>query len=464
MSDKAELTAQEPMLEALHAQLSTATDLFRASAQRYEEHAKEIVSLKSRIDAMDDEIKSRIEAHAKSLTDALSVAQVARDLAMDVRRQMSHPLAGTAKDIQDFDGSMQAYLAEAVHRFTASADAPFTYDAQNAIPVAKYREVARKLISRVGLSSRASVLQAMSPEERLIASHSALDSGFFVPQVLSVTKDCTYECADLLDLYQRIAVSAPSFHYLVVDSHGVYGQYVCPSTCTAPGVEPMRIRMEAGETKSFRGAFCFNREVLQRSVVDLFTFVLQAINRSYRVARNRAYMIGDGVNEPMGWVTANAFPVRTVPGNAVTAALFRTFWFSLPTQWLPGTIVMHPNMMRWLAAQTNTVGDFLFFSGVMFPPVDQATQGVRLSDCLPDPTQSFTVGLAGGVFPPDTMLAAVGNWSQAYRIFELSPLRVQQLEAQSNMFCVSYEFAAEDGGQVFCADAARILRTAPDGP
>jgi HK97 family phage major capsid protein len=205
----------------------------------------------------------------------------------------------------------------------------------------------------------------------------------------------------------------------------------------------------------FRGVFCFNRKVLAEANYDLLAFMYQAAARSYRINRNRATMVGDGVNEPLGWLTADCFTKRATKGSAFNHIEFRMFHAAVPVEYGPVTTVMHQNVFAFLAGMVDNTGRFLFGDGLMTYSPNDVRENIRISNCLPDPTENLTI--TSGEFAPGSFIAATGAWKQAYYVVNKRPLWIEQWEGKSTAWCVAYSFGAEDGGFVACCPAASIL-------
>jgi hypothetical protein len=309
-------------------------------------------------------------------------------------------------------------------------------------------------------------VREFTTDERKAFDMASMDIAFFSPEMLGLTIDCNIECWSLVDLYGQESVSRSTFMYPKIESYGAIGSYDCDAKCDAELGPEGNIRYLNGKTYDFRGVFCFQRKVLQEANYDLLGFMMRAAQRSYRINRNRVLMVGDGINEPLGWMTADCFtklatPTVSVEGGGTRPNFnhqdFRRFLSSAPVEYGPVVAVMHQNIFGYLASAVDNNGRFIFGDGDMTFSPDSVRERIRISNCLPDATDNNTKGDAANPFTPGDFLVAAGNWEMAYKAVSKRPLWMQQFEAQSTAWCVKYVFGAEDGGFVGCCPAARQL-------
>ena len=105
--------------------------------------------------------------------------------------------------------------------------------------------------------------------------------------------------------------------------------------------------------------------------------------------------------------------------------------------------------------RSDSTGRFIFGDGQIDFTPDRVRDTIRISNCLPDATAGGT--LSGADLVPGTFLAAAGNWNMAYKVFNHQAMIMEQWIGGSSMWCSKYQFGAKDGGQVHCAEAARVL-------
>ena len=135
-------------------------------------------------------------------------------------------------------------------------------------------------------------------------------------------------CAELLDLYGSVTVGKSQFMYPQIVDYGAIGQYDCDAKCDAEYGPEGNIQFKSGAVSDFRGVFCFQRKVLQEANYPLLDFMFRAAARSYRINRNRALMVGDGINQPLGWLHANCFTKLATSNRQVQPHRFRLFFAS----------------------------------------------------------------------------------------------------------------------------------------
>jgi hypothetical protein len=283
----------------------------------------------------------------------------------------------------------------------------------------------------------------------------------FSPEMLGIEVDCTILCAELLDLYGSVTVGKSTFMYPQVVDYGAIGKYDCDAKCDAEYGPEGNIIYKNGAISDFRGVFCFQRKVLAEANYDLLGFMYRAANRSYRINRNRALIAGDGVNEPLGWLTADCFTKKKTSSTSFNHIDFRLFFSSCPVEYGPVIATMHQNMFAYLAAMTDSVGRFLFGEGLMTYSPDDVRERIRISNCLPDATDGLTRGPPTNPFVTGDFIVAAGAWGQAYYAVNKRPLWIEQWEGQSSAWCVKYVLGAEDGGFTACCPAVRILTVGP---
>ncbi|TAI61590.1 phage major capsid protein [Bradyrhizobium sp. Leo170] len=392
---------------------------------------------------------------------ALVTQQQALQQALDqVKKEMDAPLLRGGSDLKDNDIKAAVELQRRAFLFKGGNDFDFKPDMDNLVDAKAYRSAVRKLM-QVGIESKAKIIRSFDEYERKAFDAASLDSAMFSPEMLGIEVNCIVECAELLDLYGSVTVGKSTFMYPQVMDYGAIGQYDCDAKCDAEYGPEGNIQYKSGNVSDFRGVFCLVRKVLAEANYDLLSFMYQAATRSYRINRNRALMVGDGVNEPKGWLTADCFTKLRTGGTSFTHIDFRLFFASAPVEYGPVTAVMHQNTFAYLAALTDSVGRFFFGDGLMTYSPNDVRENIRISNCLPDPTAGLTKGSTANPFTTGDFLVAAGSWGQAYYMVNKRPLWIEQWEGQSSAWCVKYQFGAEDGGFTACCPAARILTVGP---
>jgi len=449
--------AAEKALELLTKELGDITGLLTKNRAETEQQYKDLSTHFGNVKADNDELKAKVLKHAEDYA-ALVATQQSLTQALDqVKKELDAPIIKGGNDLVESDRKAGVECQKRAFLFKGGAEDDFKPDMNNLIDASAYRSAVRKMMA-VGIESKSKVIRTLTEIERKAFDASSLDSAFFSPELLGIEVDCIIECAELLDLYGSVTVSKSQFMYPQVMDYGAIGKYDCDAKCDAEYGPEGNIQFKSGAVSDFRGVFCFQRKVLQEANYPLLDFMFRAAARSYRINRNRALMVGDGINEPLGWLNANCF---TKKATSVPAAFnhidFRLFYASSPVEYGPVTAVMHQNMFAYLAAQVDTTGRFIFGDGLMTYSPNDVRENIRISNCLPDATAGLTKGSATAPFTAGDFLVAAGSWKQAYYMVNKRSLWMEQWEGQSTAWCVKYVFGAEDGGFTACCPAARIL-------
>lgn len=452
--------AVQKTMDSLTQELSTTQNLLADVTKQVNDKYAELTQRFDGTKADSAETKAAVEEATKNYAELTKSMQSLTATVDVLKKELDAPQFRSNKDLADHDRKNAIELQRRAFLFKGGNEFDFKADLDNLVDVAAYRSAARKLAAHVGIETKHKVMHSMLTEpERKAMEAASLDSAFFSPELLGIEIDCTVECAELIDLYDTVTVSKSTFMYPRVKDWGEIGQYDCDAKCDAEFGPPGNITMDNGKTYDFRGVFCFNRKTLAESNYDLLNFMFRAAARSYRINRNRALMVGDGVNEPLGWMSQNCFPKRTAQAatednpNGLTHQAWRTFLASVPTRYGAVVPIMHQNVFAHLAMQLDANGRFIFGDGLMSYTPNDVRENIRISDCLPDPTNDLTnTSFAAGDF-----IAAAANWNSAYASVNKRPMWMEQFEGGSTAWCVKYVFGAEDGGFTKCCDAARIL-------
>jgi hypothetical protein len=374
----------------------------------------------------------------------------------DVKKELDAPLLKGGKDLEENDRKAAIELQRRSFLFKGNAEEDFKPDMNNLVKVADYRTAARKL-AKAGIEDRAKIIRDFTADERKAFDAASLDSAFFMPEMLGIEVDCTVECAELIDLYDSVTVSRTNFMYPNVTSYGDIGSYTCDAKCDAELGDEGNIKWLNGKTYDFRGAFCFQRKTLQEANYDLLGFMFRAASKSHRYNRNRSLISGNGIDEPLGWLTANCFEKKDTPAGGFNHQDFRRFLAGLPVEYGAVTATMHQNVFAYLASAVDSNGRFIYGDGLMSFSPDDVRDRIRISNCLPDPTVGGTLGSETAPFVAGSFIAAAGAWKTAYASVAKKPMVMEQYVGGSSLWCVKYQFGAEDGGFVMCCAAAQTL-------
>jgi len=453
-ADKAQA---EAALQLLSKELGDITSLLTKNRADTEQQYKDLTNHFGTVKGDTDELKAKVLKQAEEYAALVAQQQTLTQALDQVKKEIDAPILKGGTDLVESDKKAGIECQKRAHIFKGGALDDFKPDMNNLIDASAYRSAVRKMM-QVGIESKQKVIRTLTDIERKAFDLSSLDSAFFSPELLGIEVDCIIECAELLDLYGSVTVGKSQFMYPQVMDYGAIGKYDCDAKCDAEYGPEGNIMFKSGAVSDFRGVFCFQRKVLQEANYPLLDFMFRAAARSYRINRNRALMVGDGVNQPLGWLNANCF---TKIGTSTPAKFnhvdFRLFYASSPVEYGPVTAVMHQNMFAYLAAQVDNTGRFIFGDGLMTYSPNDVRENIRISNCLPDPTAGLTKGSEGAPFTAGDFLVAAGSWKQAYYMVNKRSLWMEQWEGQSTAWCVKYVFGAEDGGFTACCPAARIL-------
>jgi hypothetical protein len=455
----ADVKTAEALLKPLTDELGNIVAALEKSKKDSEVQYTELNNHFGGVKAVTDELKATVLKHAAEYAEMITKQQMLQQALDQVKKELNAPIILGGKDLENSDREAAVELQRRAFMFKGGNADDFKPDLDNLVKAADYRSAVRKLM-QVGIESKAKIVRSLTDIERKAFEASSLDSALFSPEMLGIELNCIVECAELLDLYSSVSVSKSTFMYPQVMDYGAIGKYDCDAKCDAEYGPEGNITFKNGQVSDFRGVFCFQRKVLAEANYDLLAFMYNAAARSYRINRNRATMVGDGVNEPLGWLTNDCFAKKKTQAAAWNHVDFRLFHGSVPMEYGDVTTVMHQNTFAYLAAMVDSTGRFLFGDGLMTYSPNDVRERIRISNCLPDPTAGLTLG---GATPMVTgsFIAATGAWKQAYYVVNKRPLWIEQWEGKSTAWCVAYSFGAEDGGFVGCCPAASILVVGP---
>jgi len=456
----ADTKTAEALLAPLTTEMGNIVTALEKSKKEAETKFTDLTNHYSGVKATTDELKTTVLKHAADYAEQIKQMQMLEQALNQVKKEMDAPIMKGGKDLEQSDRDAAVELQRRAFLFKGGSEWDFKPDLENLVDAKEYRGAVRKLM-QVGIESRDKIKRTFTETERKAFEASSLDSAMFSPEMLGIEVNCIVECAELLDLYNSVTVGKSQFMYPQVMDYGAIGKYDCDAKCDAEYGPEGNITFKNGNVSDFRGVFCFQRKTLAEANYDLLNFMYNAAARSYRINRNRATMVGDGINEPLGWLTADCFTKRKSKGTSFDHIEFRAFHGSVPVEYGDVTTVMHQNTFAYLASMVDNNGRFLFGDGLMtYSPTD-VRERIRISNCLPDPTQNMTLGGAGAPMITGSFIAATGAWKQAYYVVNKRPLWIEQWEGKSSAWCVAYSFGAEDGGFVACCPAVTILTVGP---
>jgi len=414
---------------------------------------------KKAVDDLADSVARRF-ADAVQRTQDLSLAL------NDVKRQLDSPLYGT--DAQVSDAERKAAVDHERTLFTARNEDPGAIFDEKRVDLARYRHLksaTRKLIvaaNELDFQHRNSML---SQEEKKALAMAMIDGSYFLPEVQQIIRDCFLEPAGLFDLYDSFAVSKMSFMYPFIRDHAMLGGYVCSDDCGTVQAANVNLQFRQEQVYDWRGTFCVTTRVLSDSAIDILALMAREMALAKRMTSNQAWINGDGVKQPKGWLAANLFPVvKTATDGAFTAADLRSFLYRVPPEYGNIQVVMHPNTLAAVMSMTSSLGEFMFGEGELFPDLNTLSNRIRLSRYMPEVDWTVTQGGSSTTAqisaPAGSLVAAAANWKRAYMVPTLLPMMMRQGYQVLGPWCAQYHFWSQDGGAPVCSEAGAVLQVA----
>lgn len=457
----------ETSLEELHKELETVAGSIEKTGKAMEDKYRELHNHFDGVKKDNAEIENAVKKGAAEYAELAANLQSLGSQMDDIKKQLDAPIFKGGKDLADADRKAAIELQKRIFfaKTAGATEDDFKEDVENLVPAHVYRALCRKM-TEVGIKSKAEVIRGLNADERKAFDMASLDIAFFSPEMLGIEIDCNIECWSLTDLYGQETVSRSTFMYPKIESYGAIGSYDCDAKCDAELGPEGNIRYLNGKTYDFRGVFCFQKKVLQEANYDLLGFMMRAAQRSYRINRNQALITGDGINQPLGWLTADCFrkiatPQRNLGSDVLQPSFnhvdYRRFIAAHPVEYGSVVATMHQNIFAYLASATDSTGRFIFGDGDMTFSPDAVRDRIRISNCLPDATEGGTRGDATNPFVPGAFLLAAANWEMAYKAVSKRPMFMEQYEGATTAWCVKYQFGAEDGGFVGCCPAGQTL-------
>lgn len=456
------MSSNETSFAALHTELDSVLSLVKETREATDNHYKDLHNHFDGVKASDAETRAKVNEQTAKYAELVATTQALDEGVKEIRKMLDSPIHRGGSDLVESDRNAAIELQRRAFIHKGGIADEFKVDLENLVNAEHYRSAVRKMVTGVGIRSKMDVINSFTVDEKRAFDAASLGSNFFVPEMLGITVDCDIECASLLDLYGQASVNRSMFMYPRIVDYGDIGAYTCDAVCDAEFGEPGNIEYLAGKTYDWRGVFCFNRKVLTEANYDLLSFMVRAAARSYRINRNNALITGDGVNQPVGWMSGNGFfpKIATSVAGTVSHTDIRKFLGMIPREYGNITAVMHQNMFALVSALIDADGKFIFGTGELSYMPENVRESIRISNCLPDATQGGTIGNAAdgitGLAAGDFIMAAAA-WDQAYYAVSKRGLWFEQWEGQSSAWCVKYQFGAEDGGFIGCPNAGRIL-------
>lgn len=446
-------------IAGLHDELSAVSQLITEKSKAAEDQYRNLSNEFGGLKKNNDELRTKIEEQTKTYAEQVTEIQALKEGFKETQRMLNNPIYRSEGELAEADKRAAIEVQRRAFLYKGGDPAEFKPDMSNLIDPAEYRSAVCKLM-KVGVESKAKIIDSFTDTEKRAFDAASLGTAFFSPELLGFELDCDPECGYLLDLYGNMNVSKSTYGFFHIKDYGALGEYTCDAKCDAPMGPEGNIEFDVGKTYDFRGVFCLQNKFVRESDFDILPFMMRSAQRSYRINRNRATLVGDGINQPLGWAAGGGkFPVKTTANAGIlTATDVRLFLNSIPREYGNITAVMHQNVFAILSGMKDDVGRFLFGDGDMLYYPEKVSDIIRISNCLPDPTENLTKG--PDKWDAGSFIMGAANWGTAYYTVTKTPLFFEQWEGQSSAWCVKYQFGAEDGGFVGCSEAGRILKVA----
>lgn len=446
----------ESLLAKVAEEVSNTSSLLTKSVADRDEQYREMTNRFGQSEKATEETRAQIKESADHYAAMVKNVQDLTSTMDALTKERDAPIHSSAGDLKDAD--RQAAINLQKTRFVSKGNSAedFVEDTANLVDARIYRSVANKL-AKAGPITREEIVKGFSAIERKTFEASGMDTSFFSPEMLGLEIDCDIVCASMIDLYDQLSVSKSSFMATKIKDYGQLGSYTCPASCDYEQGEAGNISHELSKTYDYRGSFCLQRDTVAEANYAILPFMIRAAQRGYNISRNQALITGDGKNEARGWLSSGAFAKLKTGGLKFTAQDFRRFISTAPIEYGKVTATMHQNMLGYLASSIDNSGRFMFADGSMIFSPDTVSDFIRISNCLPDATEGNTVGDITAPFTAGDFLVAAGNWKEAYSAVTKSPMSMEQYVGKSSKWCVQYQFGAQDGGFVKCANAVRQL-------
>lgn len=449
--------------EVIVKKLDDIESAFKAAQSETETKFTEVKAASADKKALDD----LSETVTKGFADALAKTQDLGLAVNELKKQLDSPLYGTTRQVDDAE--RKAAIDHERTMFFAKNEDPGTAFDEKMVDLARYRNLksaTRKLILASDDLDYQHRYSKLSKDEQKSLSMSQIDGNYFLPEVQNIIRDCFLEPVGLFDLYDTFTVGKMSFMYPFVGDHTKLGGYICSDDCGTITAAGINLQYKHAQVYDWRGTFCVTTRVLSDSAIDILALMAREMALSKRMTSNEAWINGDGVKQPKGWLNGNLFPViETSQPGMLTAADLRGFFYRVPPEYGNVVVVMNPDTLALVMSMTAADGRFLFGHGpgndALFPDLASLSSRVRLTRYMPNIPWTVTPGTATApaqvAAPAGSLVAAAANWQKAYMVPTLMPMMMRQGYMIQGPWCAQYHFWAQDGGAPLCGEAGRVL-------
>ncbi len=211
----------------------------------------------------------------------------------------------------------------------------------------------------------------------------------------------------------------------------------------------LTVGLEEIPTHELSAAVDVSNQLLEDSMIDLESYVSMEVQEQFGVAEGAAYVSGNGVNKPEGFLNGGISQVETATNDTFVADDLITLYYTLKTGYAQrATWLLNRQIIATIRKFKNSSTDtYLWQPGLSGS--EPATILNRPYVEVPD--MASTVA-------DQTLVVAVGDWERCYIAVERMSMQMQRDPyTQGDNGITRFRFRRRVGGQVVNPDAARIL-------
>ncbi len=424
-----------------------------AHEERIKTLREELVSTK----AATDEQKAKVTELAAKLVEEQTKIGNLQGVMDTMKKQLDQPLlTGTQSEARDAVKETVIRHMQDIFESTHLGNAEFKESDLDLAFIPELVSAQRKLVKSKNDSDQRSIIASLSDTEKKSMTMSQLDGFMFWPEISTIIRSCFLEPIGLQDLYDSFPIAKLSFLYPFIASHDLLGGFICSEDCGTIQAATNNIHFRNVRAYDWRATFCTTLATLEDSSINILTWMANEIALSARMTMNRAWISGDGIQQPTGWLNNNTFPIMaTARQGQVTAADLRAFMNAVPYEYGNIVGVMNPDTLAYFASMTDAMGRFILGDNDLFLFQTEITDNrIRLSRYLPP----MLPGGSAGSWISGSFVAAAANWKKSY----ITPIRrnmmTQMLPQVSGPWCQAWAHWMQIGGDMVCGQAGRILQ------
>lgn len=405
-----------------------------------------------------EEQKALVKTMATELADSATKIGNLQGVVDTMKKQLDQPLmTGTQKEARDaVKETVIAHLRDIHEELHAGNNVEFKESGVELGFIPDLISAQRKMVKAKNDADMRHIVSAMDDKEKKSMTMSQLDGFMFWPEISTIIRTCFLEPIGLQDLYDSFPVAKMSFLYPFIASHDLLGGFICSEDCGTIQAATNNIHFRNTRVFDWRATFCTTLATLEDSSINILTWMANEIALSARMTMNRAWISGDGINQPTGWLGTNTYPIMaTARQGMVTAADLRAFMNAVPYEFGNIIGVMNPDTLAYFASMTDALGRFILGDNDLFLFQTEITDNrIRLSRYLPP----MFAGGSAGTWVSGSFVAAAANWKKSY----ITPIRrnmmTQMLPQVNGPWCQSWAHWMQIGGDLVCGQAGRILQ------